>query len=282
MAQFGRSASVIIGFDEQTGLRLDDLRITFNVSKNNGKKPNKGKVEIWNLAQSTRDAIRDVGEKLFINAGYTQGDGEQAIFVGDITSVQHIVSSPNVRTVIEAQDGKKAIDKTFSLSVGTGGSANTVLNRILSTFDNPSNIKELTIPVKEWANGWAYNGNSVDALTRVTDFLGLDWSFQNDVLTLIKKDTSDGRRAVRVSPETGLINSPVRQTVEIQKAKGLSKKTRPGWEFNTLLNPKIVPNGQISLESKFIPDSGIFKVFSVTHQGDNWEGDFITKGVVTE
>ena len=65
---------------------------------------------------------------------------------------------------------------------------------------------------------------------------------------------------VAISPQTGLIDSPV--------------VTDEGAEIRTFLNAAIVPGCVIELESVVL--SGRWKVNSMRHSGDNWSGPFET------
>jgi len=283
LTQFNRSASVLIGQPGSTGVVIRDLRIDFNVEKTEGKDPNTAKIDIYNLSLGTRNQIKEVGELVILNAGYTQGDGEEVCFSGTITSITHKFHRPNVITTIEANDGQGALGTSkVSLSRGNGVSARSILTTVLNTFPISNNLQTVTLTDKKYASGFAYTGMSKDALTKITEFLGLSWSIQDNEIRLIPFDGNDKTRAVLLTPNTGLINSPQRLTGESRKAQKLSKKAKPGWKIESLLSPKINPQGSIGIESEEIPQGSIFNIHSVTHKGDTHGNEWVSQIEVHE
>lgn len=266
---------------------LRDVRIVFNVDKTEGKDPNTAQVEIYNLSEKTRNIIKKREEKdtlfIILNAGYIDGDGEELVFTGNVKTIVHQIDKPEIVTVITANDGDNALFNTkLSLSHGAGVSGDTILHQILKAIPISSNFPTLTVPDKAYANGFAFAGLAKDALTKVTKFLDLNWSIQNNEIRLIPFDGDDKTRAVSLSPETGLIGSPERLTASTRKAKGLSKKDKPGWKFTSLLSPKINPTGKIAVQSREIVEQTTFTVFTVTHKGDTHGGEWNTVTEVRE
>lgn len=283
MPLFNRVASVTIGQVGEESLKLSGLRISFNIVKTEDKDPNSAEVEIYNLSEDTRNKIRDTGKFILINAGYINGAGEEIIFAGDISFVSHEVRRPEIITKIEAQDGKKKLDSTvFETSNDSGVSARTILERILESFDLSSNIRNISISDKNYANGFSFIGLSKDALTRVTEFLNLSWSIQNNEVILVPFDKSDNTRVVSLNPQTGLVGSPERLKGSTRKAKKLSEEDKPGWRFTSLLLPRVNPLNRISVSSREIPSNSIFTVFSVNHTGDTHGSDWNTVVEVRE
>jgi len=110
LTQFRRSATVSVGLPGGLiGVSLTGFKIVFDITKNLEKTPNTGKVQVYNLSESTRNKLdlalpknKEPPQKLFINAGYLEGDGEEVLFIGDITEISHIKDIPNIVTTIEA------------------------------------------------------------------------------------------------------------------------------------------------------------------------------------
>lgn len=290
MTQFRRSASVTIGPPSGEGLLIKDLKIVFEVTRNLEKTPNTVKVQIYNLSRSTRNKIdlalpkdKAPAQKLLLKAGYLDGDGEETLFLGDITSISHISSMPNIVTTIESQDGIKSIAATkANLSFGKGVRGKVVLDSILDLFENPKDLANVTIPNSVYDTGFAFIGPATTVLSKVTNFLGLEWSFQNDTLKLLNFDSNDGSRIVFLSSSTGLLNSPEKVNRKLRKSRGVSKKVIPGWKFFTFLEPKIIPGGNISVQSNEIPKVTVFKVNAVSHNGDTHGEDWNTTIEVDE
>lgn len=282
MTQFRRSASLTIGKPNAlTAIVIRNLKIVFTIEKTEGKDPNTAKVEIFNLAESTRKKIEteQLGDNLIVYAGYLDGEGEQLIFSGDIKSVTHQIKRPNVITTIMANDGANSLGTAkISLAKNKGVTARSILESILKTFPLPNNLKTISIPAeKTYSNGFAFTGMSKDALTKVTEFLDLDWTIQNNEIRLSPFDGNDSSEAVLLNIKTGLLDSPSRIVDETKKAKGETSKDKPGWQLKSLLSPKINPKGQVSVSSREIPDNTFFNVHSVIHRGDTHGSDWISE-----
>ena len=283
MALSNRTASVIIGAFGAQVISISDLRIMFNVEKTDGKDPNTARIEIYNLSEKTRNLIKTLEEFIILNAGYVSGDGEQLLFSGDISSIVHRKMIPDVVTTIVADDGKNSItDSKISLSHVAGVSATIILKKILSVFPISSNLEMITYTDKKYANGFSFVGLAKDALTKVTEFLGLDWSIQNNEVKLTLFDSDDLTRSMFLSEETGLIGSPERLSASVRKAKKKTNKDKPGWKFTSLLLPKINPKNKIAVSSDEIPDNSVFTVSNVSHNGDTHGSDWNTVTEVRE
>lgn len=274
--QFDRVASVILGKPGLTNLIIEDLRIAFDVSKTNTSESNKGKVEITNLSQASRNKIKELDEVVTLSAGYREEDGAEVLFIGDITLLNHSYPRPEVITKIEAGDGEKVIrESTLSLSYKEGFSIRQILTDISGKLAVPQKINLTTLPFtdKTFSNGYSFAGQAKNALDVLCEAVGLEWSFQNGELKIQLIGQGDYTRAIVVNEATGLIDSPERLE-EIGASMNTKDKT-PGWLIRTLLQPKAEPGGVVSVSSREIPDNTIFKISEVQHVGDThgltWE-----------
>ena len=269
MTEFNRSASVIIGTPGADGVEIKKFRIVFDISKNDDKKPNKAEIEIYNLSELTRNLIKDIGKRVFLSAGYLDGNGEELIFSGDIKIISHTIQKPETITKITAMDGSAAQEKTLSsFSFGKGVSSLSILKKIVKTFPLANDLKNLKLKDIKLSQGFSFAGLSKTAMDKITELLGANWSIQNEVVKILAFDENDGTRAVVLSEKTGLIGSPERFNKKVRNSSGKSTKKIPGWRFKSLLKPTISPGGQISVESREIPENSFFTVTSVKHAGD--------------
>ncbi len=269
MTLFARSASVEIITNTNFTLKLGGLRIIFSIDKTEGKDPNTGRIEIYNISQDTRNIIKDVGKTVNLFAGYVDENGEELLFTGDITSISHQIVKPEVITVIEASDGKTSIDNAkIVISQNEKTSGRGVLEKILSSFSIGNNLNQIIFKNKTYESGFSFAGVSKDALTKVTRFLNLSWSVQSNQITLVRFDSSDQTGIVLLTSNTGLISSPQRLSGQSRKAKDKSKENKPGWRFSTLLFPSINPLGRIAIQSLEIENISEFIVYSISHSGD--------------
>lgn len=275
MSQFRRSASVAIQtFEGNEAVIIRNLRITFEINKTEGKDPNTASIEIYNLSEATRNLVRlDTNPKsdqiITLTAGYLDGDGEEILYVGTLTSIAHSFERPLIITRIEASDGKGALDKSkVSATFGKNSSGKVILTELSNLLGIPNNLNTLAIEDKKQSFATSYIGDVKHNLTKATDFLGLSWTIQNNEVKFTLRDGDDGITALVLSPTTGMIGSPERLSGTSRKAKGESKKVTPGWRIESLLQPKVLPKNKIVLSSREIPENSIFTVTNVTHTGD--------------
>lgn len=285
MTLSNRIASVVIGALGSQAIELSssNFRIVFNVEKTDGKDPNTARIDIYNLSENTRNLIKKLNEFVVLNAGYVYGDGAQLLFSGDISSIIHKKTSPDIVTTISADDGKNSLTKyKISLSHSSGTSATVILNKILNTFPIGNNLEKVLYTNKKYVNGFAFAGLARDALTKVTEFLDLDWTIQNNKIILTLFDSDDLTQSMYLSEETGMINSPERLTSSARKAKKKSNKNKPGWRFTSLLMPQINPKNKIAAESSEIKSNSVFTVSTVSHNGDTHGSEWTTVTEVRE
>ncbi len=282
MSLFDRSASLFIqsAVPGQVVV-IEDFRIIFNVTKTEDNKDNNtAKIEIYNLNENTRNLIKldddpKTDQLVTLNAGYKDDEGEQILFVGTMTSINHKLQRPNVISVIEASDGKGSLSKTkVALSESSNSSAKSILNNMLPKFNIPNNLQTIPFVDKIYSSGFASTGLGRTVLDSVTDFLGLSWSVQNNEIKFIPFDGDDGTELLLISTTTGMKGSPERLTGETRKAKKKTKKIKPGWKVESLLFPRVNPNSRIAISSKEIPDNTVFIVNTVTHSGDTHGADW--------
>lgn len=264
MALFKRVAAADIELKNGTVLRVRDLRITFDITKTKGSTTNKAKIKITNLSQETRAKLREKDALVRLYAGYEGDLGAVLIFVGN---TQHLVNewqTPDIVTSIEAQDGQKVLRQTrISFSYNTRTAINTIVNRIAG---------EIGIPLKQdftidgYYNGFSFNGLAKDALDAICRKTGYSWSVQDNEIQIVKKDGSTNTTAVKLSPETGLINQPERMADQEGQFED-ALQSELAWKITSLLNPRLQAGGLVQLESK--QATGTFIIEKVRHYGDS-------------
>jgi len=269
MTLFNRVASIEIVTETNFILRISGLRISFTVDKTENKDPNTAKLQVYNLAQDTRNIIKDVGRNVTLFAGYENENGEELLFTGDITNITHKINKPDVITEIEASDGKEALDKAkIVISQNEKTSGLGILQKVLGNFDIGNNLNQVIVPNKIYQSGFAFAGLAKDALQKVTKFLEMSWSVQNNEINLVSFDGNNQTGIILLTAESGLIGSPERLSGKSRKAKNKSKTDKPGWKFTTLLFPSINPLGRIAVQSVEIKDVTEFVVYTISHSGD--------------
>ena len=265
------------------GKQIEDLRIRFRCEKTNESNPNGSKIEIFNLAPTTRSMVEGKNTRVKLQIGYlgvpqksstglnvtgTKGNVE-GVFVGNVTKAVHKVEGgekPDIITTLEVADGG---NRFRNARLDKGYPPNTNLQQVYDDL-----IQELGlgkgaikgIPDKQYSNGLTLSGLVRDHLDTLSKANKLEWSIQDETLQIIPQQEGATTSFVDLNPDTGLIGSP--------------SKTDKGVEFNSLIQPKLRPGALVKLTSRFV--TGTFKVRKVVHEGDSHQGDFLSKCEATK
>ncbi len=302
-----REAQVIIGpkvegtnsaIEPVLGRLFTQNRISFQVSKSDGSEANSAKISIYNMSQASRNFLEtltpDDQKKgrgvIFLKAGYRGGLGN--IFFGDIfrpqtnrgssgggEAITTKSSGADIITTIEAQDAGSALQNArIELSLGKGATTNQIISiarKKLFVSAGPSR----GLRNKVYLKGYSFSGTIKELFDEITEQLKVTWSIQDGELVFIGEGQIDGQIAVLITPATGLIGFPT--------------KKETGFEFTSLLNPKLRPTRAVVLQSKqlqgalfgksvvasgAVKNGGIVgKAVKVKHAGDTDEGSFVSK-----
>jgi hypothetical protein len=274
MTSFIRSARVIVRIrrDDFQGyektLTLTNLRVSFSIQKNLAIQTNPGVIRIWNLSQDHRNLIKDFGDEVTIYAGYERGAGEQLLYRGDTTAVSHTFDLPDIVTTLECGDGERYVNqKHFSLSFEAGTKVEDVIRSIAGKMG--INIAELSSTNNMvYELGFSFAGMLKEALSKATDYAGLQWSVQNNGLQIIPKTGTITQPSFKINSETGMVGIPQRFTYKRQDFYILGPAV--GWKVTTLLNPLIIPGYKVDVSSRYLGWQGIFRVETVRHDGDTY------------
>lgn len=276
---FDRVASIVIGSPSSSNaIQLDGLKIVFTVTKDATKNSNRADVQIFNLSETTRNALSGLSkigardEVLILKAGYKQEHGAEVLFVGNIASMTHTFAIPETITKISANDGGKAMrDAVVSVSYAQGAPLDKILTDALKALAIPKKVVA-SLGNKKLNNALAFQGRVVDLIEQVVKTGGAEFSVQNGEAKVIAQGATDDSRAIFISPDHGLIGSPER--LENSSDESSPEQKKPGWKIRSLLQPKVEPGGVVAFKSRDIPE-GQFRVEKVIHRGDThgeaWE-----------
>lgn len=256
---YDRIVRVSVGPEGSIGKEWQDLRIGFSVNKTSSSEPNKAEVYIYNLSDDSVGFINQKNNIIQVFAGYKE-IGEERIFIGDIDTVFTQSSSADRITKIEAGDGENAfiaarVNKNYNSAVGL----NEILKYLADTLGLGvvSTTENIQLP-----HGISLFGTTRQALDHVSKSLGLEWSIQNNLLTVNVAGEGDGQSTVLLSPSSGLIGSPSRSVDSVK--------------LTCLLNTRISPRTTISVDADDF--SGEYRVDKCRHFGDNgFDGAFYTE-----
>lgn len=272
-AYFDRQIEVFIG-NELVSNFITDLRVNFDITKTNSAVSNHGTVSIYNLSDKTRGNVVPLNTNISISAGYKSLNGPQQIFQGQVLRVNTVYQFPDVITKIDAGDGITASAQSRqAISFASQVSAIEVLNACANALNIP--IQEIPKDVDDqYQQGFAHTGSVKKALDTVTKRLNLQWSVQDGKLQIIKQDGVSEQPPAQVQNVTGLLESiqSVGDMTNLLIAQ--AQEFSPRYMFKCLINPQLIPGGSVQLNQGGI--NGVFKIIQVQHQGDNFDGDFVS------
>lgn len=303
MPLFDRVAELVVGQSGKEGLLIKDLRISFSIEKTLTETLNTSTIRIYNLSPTSRKIVEAPNNAVILKAGYTQDKGALTIFVGIVRRSLTIREGVDWVTELELDDGLIAYrDSKFSTSFDPGSRGVDVLKQVADKFGIAVGKLPDAIEQKIYPNGFSFVGRARDAMAKVCNYLGLEWSIQNQTIQVLKKGGYRERTAIVISTDTGMIKSPqleaktmsdklaAKQGLTTNSAGVVTKKSDKltvsgnppkdrlevqGYKVETLMQPTILPGDVVQVKAEGIDN--FFKVEKVTHQGDTHGDEWVTE-----
>lgn len=258
--QYIRRVRLEIGPPGKAGRSWTDLRVNWSVEKTDKKRPNKSKVQVYNLNGDSRGFVEGEGLAVRLFAGLEEDP--PLIFSGAIDEVEHQWADRDIVTVIEARDGSVAWStaalETWEPPLDTA----RLLERLASAMGVGLRQVPADLPNVDYPSGFSLTGAARDALSEVLTPIGASWSIQDGEIVVTLTNEPARTEAFLASPTTGLIGSP--------------EKTKEGIKFTMLLNGRVRPTDLVRVESRKY--TGFYVAKKVTHSGDSgWDDAFYTE-----
>lgn len=285
MPLFDRRAAVEVETLSGEALRVDGLRIAFDVLKTRTSATNTCEVNIWNLSPDSRAKIREKDAFFRVLAGYGE-DGLEQIFVGRAQFALSQRDTPDFVTRIEVQDGVRELREfRVSVSFRPGATVQQVLLELVRLLRLP--LRQAFSASGSYPRGYTYVGPVKEALDQVCRRAGLEWSVQDGQILITAERIGRGQdTALVISPETGLIGSPERinyikgeldgdDSGAAKRGENADETPDPEWRVLSLLRPRVLPADIVEIRSETI--EGRFLVDSVRHSGDTRGQDWYTE-----
>lgn len=294
MSKFGRVYRLVVGKAGGTGLDIEALRITFDISKSATSTPNTSKVTVYNVNPQHRAMLELPDTKLILYAGYVDDGGAVLMHSGDVVYSYTKREGSTFATELQLGDGHVALrDTMVTVSIPPGQSATSGIRTIAQEL-GASIYMGKNVLDREFANGYSYYGPARTALTQLCAATGLEWSVQNGVLQVINRGGTTFRQALSITSDSGLIQSPERlregareSAVVVDQAsaqKLLQRKTLigqrlryNGWKISSLLCPSLNPGDSLSLNPLDKKITHVYRVQKLSHRGDSQEGEWKTE-----
>jgi len=248
----------------------DQTKIAFEIDKSVSSTQNTSTIQIWNLKESTRNALGKELDEVILEAGYTPPGGSDntgIIFQGNIRDVEHTRDGGvDIVTTLNLGDGDKGVRQaTVSKSYKAGTEVKTMvedLNKELEKFGIKRGEQKLPDNIKPFVRPYAMVGsvkNEFDILGRGKGFY---WSIQNNACEIIPGDGFIGD-VVLLNAESGLVDVP---TI-----------TDNGVKVKALINPEVRAGRRVKIESSVLEmnaKGSMYRVSTIGYGGDNRDGQF--------
>lgn len=256
---YNRKATVEIGLRGGEGRLYENLRVQFEVEKGSTSTPNPAKVKIFNLNADSRAFVEKKDLICRLRVGYEPpGDigFTEILAIGDVKKAFSERKTPDWVTQFEIGDGEKAINEAFvNKNYDAGIDLDTVVRDVAGSLGKPISLVK-GLKNKVFKNGLSVSGAAQSLLDGFTEEGDVEWSIQDDEVQILPKTGATDDEIYVLTPETGLLGSPI--------------KREEGIEVNTLLIPKLRPGRRIQVISKDF--NGVYRIRKVNFQGDNLEG----------
>lgn len=273
-----RGYELIIGDyknDPNNAAMIDNLQITFDVSKSSSNKDrsNSCTIEIYNLS----DDVLALLDREFIaaefNAGY-YSTSIKRLFAGQVAQVTTRKAGPDLVTQIRMGAGYQALNFTvLNDTVAPGKKKKEVLEALRKQITGINRGVYSGINCESpVVSGYPLTGTPKSVLNKLCADSGMEYTIDNNTLYVMdqgKSFTNNLEQALLVSPESGLYDIAYKVSGEGIRKKGDPAK-QPGIQFQAALNSDYLAGAIIKLEQNTTLD-GFYKVESVRHSG-SWRG----------
>lgn len=250
-------------------LKVQRLRLDFDIEKDNKPGPNKAKIEVYNLNAEHRKAVQVKGVRILLSAGYP---GTQAqIFSGDLRFGNSEKHGADWITKLECGDAERALTQgRISESFNPGTAISDVIGSLVKAMkiDGGNLTQKAKSMVRTFADGHSVHGLASAELTRLLEPEGLEWSVQDGRIEVLGIAETVGDQVPLISADTGMVGSPEYGTGEKLKGESFLK-------VKSLLQPAIRPGSKFHVKSKSI--DGDFKCRKVKLVGSTHGGDFYSE-----
>lgn len=282
MLQRNRAYELIIGnYQTGDGLLINNLQVTFDISKSssNKDKTNSASIEIYNLSDESLKLIDNDYPAASFSAGYVDTGGVKRLFSGQVNSVTTRKSGTDRVTQITMGNGYVELNHdVMSSLVAPGRTVKDVAEEIRKALPNASRgVYNGTNLNNQIIYGYPLMGTPKEMLDELSEKYQIDWQLEDDVLYVHDSDRANNENfeeAYVVSKYTGLIENAYRVTGDRRRSKKDEiKKQSTQWKM--LLNADIQAGDIVKLEDTLL--TGWYRVDDLRHTGSFRGNEWFTE-----
>ena len=275
--QRSRRYKLTIGnYETGDGVLIEDLQVTFDVSKstNNKNRTNSASIEVYNLSEANVKLLDTDYPAAVLEAGYLDTTGVRRIFAGQVTHVGTRKSGTDTITQITMGSGYTTLNhQLLSEFAPVGTDIKDVFEKIRVAVGADRGVYNITTNLNNSIiSGYPLSGTPKEMLDEITEKFQLDWQLDDGVLYVHDNDrpaTEQYQLAYVISPFTGLIERPYRVSGDRRRSVK-DKAKKPRVQMKILLNPDINAGDIIRIEEGLL--KGWYKVDTIRHYG-GWRSE---------
>ena len=261
MAAFWKRVIVV----KYGGFVITAPKIGIEITYESDSTPTTGTVELFNLSKSTEEAIEKSGGSIVIEAGYE--NSKAIILNGTVQRIEKL--REKMQRVVKLTVSSQAIaQERLGGEVNKTWAGEEKVRYIVSDIVKHSMKMEHgtlnAIPENAVVTNWSWSGSAHYALTNLVALWKLSvYEDANGVIqfNLPSKASESVSRSFRIDMTNGLVEAPA--------------VTDDGVRIKSLLNANYEVGSVLDIKSEFV--NGRYKVVSLKHTGDNWDGGFFTE-----
>lgn len=283
-------------------IEIKDLTLTFDIKRSvdNKKESNTATVSVFNLSEDTLSLIDAQPRYCYLNLDIGYDGRVMNILLGDILNTSTKRSGTERETTFTIAEGFKSLNTVkISESFPENSTIEDVLNYSLAQTDVSKGVIVGDGVKKKLTYGYPAHGTFRQVLDDICYGNDLEWMIANNRLYVKDKGgllypKAPLERVVVISANSGMIDIPFRHDVEgtrdigqadigdvevlpqerkLTKTGKVRKVTkekyrRRGVKVVALINPEVIPNSLIKIESTTTLLSGFYRVRTIQYKGD--------------
>jgi len=245
------------------------LRVNASIQKTLMGMPDPSKIDIYNLSEATRNAMRNSLTEITLEAGWRNSELHK-VFKGSVLSVQSQRSGPDIVTSVTALPGlgaiaQAAVTKTYAAGMPVRDVVRDIGEQITGIEVKAQMLKD--IPGVIGKGGWSFAGSAKDALTELANEYGFSWSVDDNLLMAVG-DTAKFDGMIELDGESGaLINVAPMLQGPMQLQTGVS--------INAIYAPGVIPGTTVRVKSTIAGAlSGDYRIHTARYNldcySDSW------------
>lgn len=285
--QFDRIYTLAVGdYNTGNGLLIEDLQLTFDISKTADNKDNQGNsasIEIYNLSRDQAKLLDTQYIQCTLSVGYV-GTGKHVVVTGNVTEVITRKAGTDRITQLKVGEGYTDLNhQKLKAVVSPGKTVGDVLEAIRKEMPNVARGSivgtNLNNPV---IHGWRLSGTPREALAKLCAANRLEYNITGNTLNVTDENQPNTKNVVDafvLNAATGLIEVPFHILDQAKRSKK-DKRRRRGVQFKCLMNSLIVPSSIVKLESEEI--TGFYRINAARYSGDFRGSDWTVECTCSE